>query len=74
MKSKFNDKFLKNFDIKPIYDFQSDVFQRTSIIESLVEAKKIKEVLYLVNTVIKTNMDQQTTSIILQDMTMLLEY
>ena len=74
MKSKFNEKFLKNFNIKTIYDFHSDVLQRTSIIESLVEAKKIKEVLYLVNTVIKTNMDQQTTSIILQDMSMLLEY
>ena len=57
-----------------MYDYQSDVFKRKSIIEGLVEAKKLKEVIYLVNEIIKNNQDQISLNILIQDLPMLLEF
>ena len=40
-----------------MYDYQSDVYKRKSIIEGLIEAKKLKEVIYLANKIIKNNVN-----------------
>jgi hypothetical protein len=46
-------RFKKSFEINPVFDYMSDFKNRESIIEALVEAKKVKELVYLVNYVLK---------------------
>ncbi len=36
-------------EINPVFDYMSDFTKRESIIERLVEAKKMKELVYLIN-------------------------
>ncbi len=46
-------RFYKSFEINPVFDYMSDFKKRESIIEGLVEAKKMKELVYLVNYILK---------------------
>jgi hypothetical protein len=46
-------RFYESFEINPVFDYMSDFKFRESIIEALVEAKKMKELVYLVNYVMK---------------------
>ena len=61
-------------EINIFYDYQSNVYKRISIIECLIDAKKMKEVVYLVNEIITNNSNQLTFNILIQDLPMLLEY
>ena len=61
-------------EINIFYDYQSNVYKRISIIECLIDAKKMKEVVYLVNEIIKNNSNQLTFNILIQDLPMLIEY
>ena len=45
--------FYESFEINPVFDYMSDFIKRKSIIEGLVEAKKMKELAYLVNYILK---------------------
>jgi hypothetical protein len=45
--------FYESFEINSVFDYKSDFKKRESIIEALVEAKKMKELVYLVNYVLK---------------------
>ena len=55
--SKDLNRFYKSFEINPVYDYMSDFTKRESIIEGLVEAKKMKELVYLVNYILKSDAD-----------------
>ena len=50
-------------EINPVFDYMSDFKKRESIIEVLVEAKKMKEVVYLVNSILKNNANQISLNI-----------
>ena len=44
-------------DINTSFEYMSDFTKRESIIEGLVEAKKMKELVYLVNYILRSNAD-----------------
>ena len=50
----------------------SDFKKRTSIIETLIEANKIQELVYFVKNILKNNSDQQLLNMIIQDLPLLL--
>jgi hypothetical protein len=52
----------------------SDFTKRESIIEAFVQVKKMKELDYLVNSILKNDSDQLKLNLIIQDMPMLLEF
>jgi hypothetical protein len=61
-------------DINTSFEYMSDFTKRESIIEGLVEAKKMKELVYLVNYILRNNADQLILNIFIQDLPMLLEF
>jgi hypothetical protein len=68
------ERFINSFEINPVFDYMSDFKKRESIIEGLVEAKKMKELIYLVNYILKSNVDQLILNIFIQDLPMLLKF
>jgi hypothetical protein len=42
-------KFFASFEINTVYDFMADFKKRVSIIEGLLEAKKMRELDYLIS-------------------------
>ena len=46
------ERFKNSFEINPYFDYVSDFKKGKSIIEALVEANKLKELVYLINTLL----------------------
>jgi hypothetical protein len=51
------ERFKNSFEIYTNFDLVSDFKKKESIIEALVEANKLKELVYLVNNILKKNAD-----------------
>ena len=47
--SSANERFFESFEIDQFYGYYANPFTKKSIIECLIESKKIKELIYLVN-------------------------
>ena len=58
------ERFLNCFEINPNFELISDFTKRKSIIEALVEANKLKELVYLVNNILKKNGNQLKLNVI----------
>ena len=56
---------IKSFEINPVFDYMPDYTKRESIIEGLVESKKMKELVYLVIYVLKNKGDQLILNILI---------
>ena len=61
-------------EINTVFDYMLDFTKRESIIEGLVEAKKMKELVYLINYILKNNSNQPILNIMIQDLPMLFEF
>ena len=51
-------RFKNSFEIYPNFDYIADFTKKESIIEVLVEANKLKELVHLVNNIFKKNANQ----------------
>jgi hypothetical protein len=56
--SKDLNRFKFSFEIYPNFDYIADFTKKESIIEVLVEANKLKELVHLVNNIFKKNANQ----------------
>jgi hypothetical protein len=61
-------------EINLFYDYQSEVFNKVSIIQCLIDAKKMKEVYFLVDELTKIHSNKFALNIFIQDLPMLLEF
>jgi hypothetical protein len=58
------ERFKYSFEINLNFDYISDFKKKESIIEALVEANKLKELVYLVNNILKNNGNQFKLNVI----------